>query len=86
MHSVGVFDSLKQLAVPGWYKKNVLAGVKVLGVQGETVSRSSPETQLALSALLVISAWVRVHSLFLILISRPNAFNKTHVFAGLLTY
>ena len=72
--AVAVIDSLEQLALPRWYEKNVLAGVKVLGVQGETVSCSSPETRLALSALLVVSAWARVRSLFLILISRPNAF------------
>ena len=56
----------------------MVAGVKDLGVQGETVSRSSPETWLALSALLVVNAWVHVHSLFLILIiSRPNAFKNS---------
>ena len=78
--ALAVSDSLEQLAVPRWYKKNVLADVKVLGVQGETVSRSSPETRLALSALLVVSAWARVRSLFLILISRPNAFKYcTHI-------
>lgn len=72
--ALAVSDFFEELAVPRWYKKNVLADVKVLGVQGETVSRSSPETRLALSALLVVSAWARVRSLFLILISRPNAF------------
>ena len=72
--ALAVFKSLEQLAVPRWYKRNVLAGIKVLGVQGETVSRSSPETRLALSALLVVSAWARVLSLFLILVWRPNAF------------
>ena len=69
-----VFTSLEQLAVPRWYKRNVLADVKVLGVQGETVSQSSPEARLALSALLVVSAWARVRSLSLILIWRPNVF------------
>ena len=54
-------------------KKNVVAaGIKGLGVLGKTISHSSPETRLALSALLVVSAWARV--LFLILVSRPNAF------------
>ena len=64
-----------QLAVPRRYKKDMLAGVKVLGAQGESVSRSSPEMRLALSALLVISAWARLRSLFLILVlivSQPN--------------
>ena len=76
--ALAVFGSLEQLAVPRWYKRNVLASIKVLGVQGETVSRSSPETRLVLSALLVVSAWARVRSLFLILIWRPNAFNGIH--------
>ena len=61
-----VLNSLKQLVVPRYYKKNVLVGVKVLGVLGETVSRPSPETRLALNVLLVVSAWARVCSLFLI--------------------
>ena len=52
------------IAVLRWYKKNVMAGVKDLGIQGETVSRSSPETRLALNALLVVSAWAHVHLLF----------------------
>ena len=73
--ALAVSNSLKQLVVPRWYKKNILAGVKVLDIQGEIVSRSSPETQLALSALLVVSARARVHSLFLTLISQSNAIN-----------
>ena len=51
--AVAVFDSFEQLAVPRW---NVVAGVKDLGVLGERVSRSSPETQLALIVLLMVSA------------------------------
>ena len=49
--AVAVFDSLEQLAVLRWYEKNMVAGVKDLGILGETVRRSSPETWLALSAL-----------------------------------
>ena len=61
--ALAVFDSLELFAVPRRYKKDVVAGVIDLGVQGKTVSRSSPEAWLA------VSAWARVHSLFLILIS-----------------
>ena len=72
--ALAVSDSLKQLSVPRWYKKNMLAGVKDLGVQGETVSHSFPEKQLALSSLLVASARAHVRLLFLILTSQHNAF------------
>ena len=74
--ALAVFDSHKQLAVPQLYKRNVQASVKVLDIQDETVNHSSPETRLALSALLVVSAGARVRLLFLILIWRPNAFNS----------
>ena len=71
---MAVFNSLEQLVVPQWYKENVVTDVKDLGVLGETVSCSSLETWLALSALLVVSAWAHVCYLFLIRKSRPNAF------------
>ena len=83
LSAVAISDSLKQSAVPRWYKRNVLAGVRVLGTQGETVSRSSPETPFVLSALLkiVVSALAHVHSPFLILmcILQPNAYNHVLV-------
>ena len=72
--ALAVSDSLEQLAVLQWYEKNMVAGVKDLGIQGETVSCcSSPEMQPPLSAMLVVIAWVHVRSLFLI---QPNAFKE----------
>ena len=42
----------------------MVAGVKDLGVQGETASRSSPNLRLALSALLVVNACVCLLAIF----------------------
>ena len=34
--ALAIFNSLEKLAVTQWFSKNVLAGIKVLGVLGET--------------------------------------------------
>ena len=43
-----VSNSPEQLVMPQWYEMNVVSCVKDLGIQGETVSPFSPETQLSL--------------------------------------
>ena len=53
---LAVSNSPEQLVMPQWLEMNVVSCVKNLGIQGETVSLSSPETQLSLSVLFVVSA------------------------------